>query len=108
MSEMVFLHLVTGCGVRHGLQSRGGLTNKDVPFTGDRPDGLFGGRTLDPPGVAARNAQQRQLETGMEMKVNKLCQDGRERPTRSYLKRQKESNKMVFMSDETKCTMVIK
>lgn len=47
------LHLVTGCGVRHGLQGRGGLTNEDVPFTSDGPDGLFGGSTVDSPGVAA-------------------------------------------------------
>lgn len=57
-----FLHLITGCGVRHGFQGRGGLTNKDVPFTGDGPDGLFGRRTMESSGVTAGNTQQGHLE----------------------------------------------
>lgn len=62
----IFLHLVTWCRVRCGLQSRRGFTDKDVSFTGDGPDGLFGGRSLDSPGVAAGHTEQGQLEEGGE------------------------------------------
>lgn len=53
----LFSHLVTRCGVRHGLQTWKWLTHKDVAFTSDRPDGLFGRGTLNTPGVTARHTQ---------------------------------------------------
>lgn len=53
VNAWLFLHLVAGCGVWDGLQSWRWLTDKDVPFTCDRPDGLFGRRTLNPSGVTA-------------------------------------------------------
>ena len=65
------LHLVAGRGVGYGLQVRRGLADEDIPFTGDGPDGLFGGRTLDPPGVTARHTQQRQLEAGRRVEADR-------------------------------------
>ena len=58
----MFSHLLAGGGVGQCLQGGAGLADEDVPPAGDRPDGLFGGGTLDPPGVTARHAQQSQLD----------------------------------------------
>lgn len=58
----MFLHLVAGCGVWDGLQSWRWLTDEDVAFTCDGPDGLFGRRTLNSSGVTAGHTYQRQLE----------------------------------------------
>lgn len=64
---LVILHLVAGRAVGHGLQTRGGLTHKDVPFAGDGPNCLFGRWTLDVSRVTARHTQQGQLESRKEM-----------------------------------------
>lgn len=47
------VHLIAGGGVRSGFQIGSGLADKDVPFAGDGPDGLFGRSAVDSPGVAA-------------------------------------------------------
>lgn len=75
----VFLHLVTGCGVWHGLQTGRRLTDKDVSFTGDGPDGLFRGRTVDSSGVTAWHTQQCQLDAGRVVEADKKSQRGRQR-----------------------------
>lgn len=56
------LHLIARHQVWSGLQFRTWLTDKDVSFTSNWPNGMVRRRALNPPAFTAGQVQQRQLQ----------------------------------------------
>lgn len=63
------LHLVTWHQLGSGLQLRTWLTNKDVSFTSNWPNGMVRRRALNPSAFTARHVQQRQLQNKKQKKL---------------------------------------
>lgn len=64
-----FLHLITWHLLGSGLQLRTWLTNKDVSFTSNWPNGMVRRRALNPSAFTARHVQQRQLQNKKQKKL---------------------------------------
>lgn len=63
------LHLITRHQLGSGLQLRTWLTNKDVSFTSNWPNGMVRRRALNPSAFTARHVQQRQLQNKKQKKL---------------------------------------
>lgn len=63
------LHLITRHQLGSGLQLRTWLTNKDVSFTSNWPNGMARRRALNPSAFTARHVQQRQLQNKKQKKL---------------------------------------
>lgn len=63
------LHLITWHQLGSGLQLRTWLTNKDVSFASNWPNGMVRRRALNPSAFTARHVQQRQLQNKKQKKA---------------------------------------
>lgn len=63
------LHLITRHQLGSGLQLRTWLTNKDVSFTSNWPNGMVRRRAFNPSAFTARHVQQRQLQNKKQKKL---------------------------------------
>lgn len=68
-SSRSLLHLITRHQLGSGLQLRTWLTNKDVSFTSNWPNGMVRRRALNPSAFTARHVQQRQLQNKKQKKL---------------------------------------
>lgn len=69
------LHLITWHQLGSGLQLRTWLTNKDVSFASNWPNGMVRRRALNPSAFTARHVQQRQLQNKKQKKSSNLQRD---------------------------------